>query len=248
MRRYWISKENFSKDEIIISGDEFHHICGVCRQAQGDRFEVLNGEGFAFLVEITKCGKKDAIARILEKRDLPPIPPPFIHLLLSIPKFATFDTILEKAVELGVRELTPVVSDFSFVREVDSNKVSGKQPRWEKIIKSATEQSGRGDILKLNPVIELKDALEKFNRTPNAAGLFPYEGSSAYSMKQAVQDLLQKKPETIWVFIGSEGGFSAGEVELFQSFSLKPSTLGDQVLRVETACLTVAGILRYEIG
>src|SRR5690606_32329496 len=127
-------------------------------------------------------------------------------------------------------------------------KAEGKQSRWQKIIKSATQQSGRADILQLNPIENLEKTLSKFNQTSNAVGLFPYEGESAYSMKRAVQDIMQKKPETIWVFIGSEGGFSQREVKLFQSFSLMPATLGDQVLRVETACLTMAGILRYEIG
>lgn len=248
MRRYWIEKKYFAEDSVQISGDDFHHICEVCRQTIGDRFEVLNGEGDAFLVEIESRGKKEAVAKILEQRKLPELKKPYIHLVLSIPKFATFETILEKSVELGVREITPVVSEFSFVREVKSEKIAGKPPRWEKIIKSATQQSARADILKLNPVQELKKTLEDFNRQANAAGLFPYEGITPYSVKQAVEHIFLKKPETIWVFIGSEGGFSQKEVELFQSFSLKPSTLGDQVLRVETACLTVVGILRYEIG
>ncbi len=247
MRRYWIAAQNFNNQTVNIGGEDFHHICEVCRQSEESRFEIINGDGNAYLVELTKVGKKEASAKIIETRKIAELKTPHINLYVSLPKFSTFEVIVEKAVELGAKELVPFVSDYSFLRDENSEKLGNKFGRWEKIVKSATQQSGRAHLMGLKPLTNLKKLLETFNRTPNAAGLFAYEGESSLSMKHATSEILKKKPGSIWVFIGSEGGFSAKEVEQFQSVGLQPSTLGDQVLRVETACLSMLSILRYEI-
>lgn len=248
MRRYWIDSKYFSNNKVIIKGDDFHHICDVCRMQKGDQFEVLNGDTSAYLVELKELKKDEAIAEVASSRPIRPLSKPYIHLCVSIPKFSTFETILEKAVELGTKAIYPFVSDFSFVRKVNSEKLEIKMDRWSRIIKSATQQCGRAEFMDLNPVLSLEKLLQIFNQTPNAAGLFPYEGESTLSMKKAIQGILKTKCETIWVFVGSEGGFSQNEVKLFQSLNLQPATLGDQVLRVETACLSMLSILRYDIG
>ena len=248
MKRYWIDLQYFNNELVKIKGDDFHHICEVCRLQKGEHFEVLNGDGKAYLVELTELKKNEATAVIKQSREVPPIAKPYVHLCVSIPKFSTFDTILEKSVELGAKHFRPFVSDYSFVRSENSEKLQNKHERWERIIKSATQQCGRAEFMDLDPVCSLEKLLRKFNQTPNAVGLFPYEGEASLTMKKAVQEVLKSKPDSIWVFIGSEGGFSQKEVQLFQSVNLQPATLGDQVLRVETACLSMLSILRYDIG
>ncbi|MEL4395641.1 RsmE family RNA methyltransferase, partial [Shewanella algae] len=85
-----------------------------------------------------------------------PLQKPYIHLVLSIPRFATFESVLEKAVELGVHTVRPVVSDFSFIRETKELK-STRVERWQKIIRAGTQQSGRGELLELSPVSTLQE-------------------------------------------------------------------------------------------
>ena len=116
MRRYWIEKKHFNTDSIKIDGDTFHHICEVCRQDVGSKFEILN-EGKAYFVELISREKKSATAKILETREAPKPQKPYIHLAVSVSKFQTMDTIIEKAVELGVYQLHPFVSEFSFIRD-----------------------------------------------------------------------------------------------------------------------------------
>lgn len=245
MRRYWFQSQAKQEERIHLQGDLFHHVVEVCRQGLGSRFEMLTDGGHAYFVELQEVGKKQAWAQILETRAIPPLEKPHIHLAVSVPRFAKMDTIVEKAVELGVYELHPFVSDFSFVRKVDS-RLQGKVPRWQRIIQGATQQSGRGDLMALGEAQSLEELLAEFNRRTKAVGLFPYEGEAPQHLRQALQPLKGHQADEIWVFIGSEGGYSEREVQLFQSFGLQPVTLGSQVLRVETACLALVSILKYE--
>lgn len=249
MRRYWLPSEMFQGSEISISGDVFHHIFDVCRQSQGSKFEVLGDGTKAHLIEITELGKKSARGKILLSRELPTPQKPHLVLALSISRYPVMEAVIEKAVELGVSRIEPYFSDFSFVRKSQSlpeNKVE----RWNKIVISATQQSGRGDLMKITEARDLSELIEKFNQNSSAKGLFAYEGQSTLSIKNAVQEF--KNPssslEECWVFVGSEGGFSENEVQFFKKSGLEPVTLGDQVLRVETACIALLAILKYELG
>lgn len=246
MRRYFIDPKFKHEDKINLEGDDFHHIIDVCRQSVGSQFEVLFGDGKACLVEIQSAQKKSAQAVMLKVRDIPPLKQPHLHLCLSIPKFAVFDAVLEKSVELGVHTVHPFYSQHSFVKAqegVNENRVE----RWQKIVKSATQQSGRGELLEVAKPLKLAELLKSINQKADAAGLFGYEGESHQTMKTWVS-ATKKGPNLsqIYLFVGGEGGFSKEEVQLFQSFDLQPVTLGDQVLRVETACVAMIGILKYE--
>lgn len=247
MRRYWVPKESIQGEQVLLEGDLFHHIFDVCRQEQGSKFEILS-EGRAYFVVVETVLKKSASAKILETRILPSLQKPFVHLCVSLPKLPTFDLIIEKAVELGVQTVHPFVSDFSFIRDVKSEKLKNKKERWDKIIKAATQQSGRGDLMQIEPLITLESLMLKMNQSASPMGLFPYEGSSDQTVKSSILEMKGGCPENVWIFVGSEGGFSDVEVKFFKDQGLKSSTLGDQVLRVETACLALVSIVKYEFS
>ena len=245
LRRYWIDQNKIIDEQVEIEGELFHHIFDVCRQGLGSRFELISDDSFAYFSEVIKLGKKNAIVKVLEKRQLPVLKKPYIKLFLSIPKFSTFELILEKSVELGVSSIYPFVSEFSFVRKVD-DRLENKADRWNRIITSATQQTGRGDLMSLHSPCKLLEALNNFNQKENVLGLFPYEGDSQKHLRQRLEEVSSQKWEEIWLFIGSEGGFSQDEVELFKKYNIEPITLGAQILRVETACLAVISILKYQ--
>jgi len=249
MRRYWVETNSLQGDLVHFQGDVFHHIFGVCRQELGSHFEILIGDQVARLVEVTEVRKKEAWARIQETRPIPDLPRPLIHLVLSIPRFPVMEAILEKAVELGVAAIIPVFSDLSFIHKMDSLPNS-KWERWQKIIVSATQQSGRGQLMQLMPPQNLTSVQESLNRTKGQVGLFAYEGPGQLTLRQALHPLrtdTSENPQEIWVFVGSEGGYSEQEVQSFQRLGLVPITLGDQVLRVETACIALLAVLKYEL-
>lgn len=246
LRRFYLEKQNISGDQIAIEGDLLHHIRDVCRFSPGDRFEVLPGNGEAWLVEVENIGSRSLTARTLSKRQLPPLKKPYVTLCLSIPKLPKVDWIVEKCVELGVAEIRPFVSDYSFLRkesEISPNRLA----RWDKLVQGATQQCGRGDLMKIHPAVKLSKLLEEFNRTQGVTGLFPYEGESQLDLRQALSEIKSKQPEKLWTFVGSEGGFSKEEVEMFAKSGLNPVTMGDQILRVETACVALVSVIKYEL-
>lgn len=254
MRRYWMPAEAFlSKSEIQFHGDLFHHIFDVCRQEVGSHFEVLGDKDKAHLIEVLSVTKKSATAKIIETRTLPALPKPRLVLALSLSRYPTMDAVVEKAVEMGVSRIQPFYSDFSFIRKKDSLPAN-KQERWNKIVISATQQSGRGDLMKIEDPVDLKDLKSQVNQNPRAKGLFAYEGEATLGIKDYLKSISSAQAENVknfeefWVFVGSEGGFSPTEVQLFKDWGLEPTTLGDQVLRVETACIALLAVLKYEFG
>jgi 16S rRNA (uracil1498-N3)-methyltransferase len=247
LRRFWIDSSVRENEKVSISGELFHHIRDVCRFDQGDRFELLSGDGRAYLVQIEIMNKKDLVAQVLESRALEPLRKPWIRLVLSVPRYAKVDFILEKAVELGVHTVTLVVSDYSFPRKL-SEMSDHRMQRWEKINRAAAQQSGRGELLELSKPNTLENVLGELQSKSGIVGLFPYEGEAAMDWKTALADAKSAQPEEVWVFVGSEGGFSSQEVALFQRHGLRPMTMGAQVLRVETACVALVSVIKYEFG
>ena len=243
MRRYWITPSQISENQVHFDGDVFHHIFSVCRQDKGSKFEVLAGDQKAHFVEVTQVSKKSATAQILETRQIPPLKKPEIHLAMSMPRYQTMDAVVEKAVELGVHSIHPFYSDFSFIK---SFLPAGKIERWQKIIVSATQQSGRGELMKIHEPLSAADLIAQINQKPEALGLFAYEGEAKTDIQTYLRSKKSKKPEEIWLLVGSEGGFSPTEVQSFQEARMDSVTLGEQVLRVETACITLLAVLKYE--
>ncbi len=253
MRRYWINQSQISVSDhagtiVTFKDEQFHHIFDVCRQEVGHHFEVLTEDSKAYLVEVTSREKKQARAKVIEERVIEKLPSPHIHLALSIPRYAVMDSIIERAVEMGVSSILPFYSDYSFIRK-SANLPAGKQERWQKIVISATQQSGRGELMKISEPVDWSEALSAFNPSDKRWCLFAYEGSSVLSVNEylkAKKQTVSAWPEDLWIIVGSEGGFSDSEVAQMQQLGLDPVTLGSQVLRVETACLTLVSILKYD--
>ena len=247
VRRYWLVDSIFENQTVTIQGDEFHHIMHVCRQDVGSKFEVL-ADGKAYLVEVTSVAKKSAEARVLEERVIPDLPRPHLHLCLSVSRFPVMEAVIEKCVELGVKSVRPFFSEFSFVG-ASSGVPDNKWERWRRIITMATQQCGRGELMELHPAVPLQKMLPEINRSGAAWGLFAYEGSADQSLDRVLAARQPKAVEDVYIFVGSEGGFSQREVEeLFVPAGLPPVTMGAQVLRVETACVALVSVLKYELG
>lgn len=249
MRRYWISGLNVEVSDFEITGEEFHHIFTVCRQQVGSRFEILTEGQKALFVEVTGLAKKSALVTVKEQREIAPLKKPHVHLALSVPKVDTFEKVLEKSVELGVHSVHPFFSDYSFVK---SNK-SLFQRKWERlqrIIVGATQQTGRGELMNLQGPCSMNQLIETYqDPAKKRAGVFAYEGDGkSLEDKLGAISAHSEGLEELWVFVGSEGGFSIGEVETFKHINLSPVSLGPQVLRVETACVTFLSIIKYELS
>lgn len=152
MRRYWWeapageAAEFQSQQEILLQGELFHHVFVVCRQDKGSRFELLTPSHFAYLVEVQEVGKKSARVRVISQREVPRLQPPFVSIVLAVPRFPVLESVLERAVEMGVHSLQLAFSDQSFVGSRD--KISPQRwERWQKIITSACQQRDRKSVV-----------------------------------------------------------------------------------------------------
>lgn len=255
MRRYLISQNLEVGSPLRLAGDVFHHIHHVCRRGLGDQFELLNSnQEHAFLVQVTAVTKSELEVQILSSRPLPQLAKPYIHLVLSFPKPKVFEAVVEKAVELGVHSIHPILSDYSFFKS--SEKLEAKSERWQKIIRSASQQSGRAEPLLLHPSQSLSDFLNSYPgadknkpkvKTQHLSLAF-YEGKAKLFSQFFSEQPMSPGLEHIWAFVGSEGGFSESEVQQFKEQGIASLSLGDQVLRVETACVSIISVLRYKSG
>jgi 16S rRNA (uracil1498-N3)-methyltransferase len=244
MRRYWVRPTDIIGGTVRLEGEIFHHIFGVCRQELGSRFEVLCDQK-AYFVEVTEVGKKSATALIKETRTIPELPRPHLHVALSVSRYQVMDDVVEKLVEMGVASFHPFFSDFSFVRNANSFPQQ-KLERWHKIVISATQQCGRGELMQIHEPVEFKKITQQINQTSGQLGLFAYEGEAPQNIGEFLESHKSPNITDIWCIIGSEGGFSAQEVQTLTKLGFNPVTLGPQVLRVETACLTLVSVLKYE--
>lgn len=248
MRRYWVNLENLSNEFIIFEGDVFHHIFDVCRQTLGSQFEILGKNNSALLVEVTEIQKKRATAKIISERLLPTLPLPLLSVNLAIPKIPVLESTIERCVELGVYEVNLMISDFSFIKK-SSELSASRLERLHKIILSATQQSGRGQLMKLNSPLSFLTRLEmNIKESPQSPRLLAYEKHEPSSLKNQISSLHLNRSHKIELYIGSEGGFSDKEALLAQNHGLHVVSLGSQVLRVETACLSLVVSLKYELG
>lgn len=236
MQRYFTS----FKDEknITISNDDIFHIVKVMRMKINDQFEI-NNDGDIYLAQINSLAPFSfkIIKKIDENRELKTK----ITLLYCLPKGDKIDLVLQKATELGVKQIVLVNSSRCIAKINDENKEK-KLARFNKIIKEATEQCKRNNLPALKDVI-------KFNEISNYQSdlnLIAYENSKMSN--QELKDLLRNfKGNTVTILIGAEGGFSKEEVEHALKNNFISISLGNRILRSETSVFNLLSILGYEL-
>ena len=239
MPRFWIDRSCLREGRFLIKGPLYHHICRVCRIKKGAPFELYCEGLQKYRVALSFISRSEARASILKAYPVPPLKNPRLRLALSLPRPAKMDSLIEKAVEMGVKEICPFVSAFSFLKK--PRQISpARESRWKKIARQSLAQSGRAEPLILKPCRFLQDI-----KIPKEEPAFmAYEGENR---RRPLPALLKKYPQpaSVWLFIGSEGGFSAEEAREFcqreNSFAF---SFGDQILKVETACLFGLSLLK----
>jgi 16S rRNA (uracil1498-N3)-methyltransferase len=253
VRRVWLAlngktPHDFAVGETLELRDEsFHHAIIVSRLTKGEKFEAISGAPELLQFEITAVGKKSAEVTVIGHRKLPEPKRPKINIALSVCKWDTCEWVIEKAVELGVSTFLPIISENSFIKKA-SDLPSTRLQRWQKLVESATTQTARGSLMPILPPQTLEQFITSINQKSKSVCLFAYEGAREVEARTELQKLVKKDPEEIWALVGSEGGFSAREAKFIEGSGLTPTTLGEQILRAETACLALVSIIKYEAG
>ena len=230
---FFTETEFFTESEAVITGPDVNHIKIVLRMKPGQKLLLSDGKGTNCLCEITELFPDKVLAKILPEEVDDTELPVKVTLYQGLPKADKMEFIIQKCVELGVTKIVPVDTDRAVVK-LDAKKEEAKRKRWYGISESAAKQSKR--MMKFKAAIEAA-ALDDL-------AIIPYEDSEslpgAGGMALTRELIGSLKPgQSLSIFIGPEGGFSDGEVELAMQSGVKPVTLGKRILRTETAGMFV---------
>lgn len=243
MHRFFVESNQLNNSLIRIYGDDYNHIRNVLRMKPGEEVLVCDGSDKEYLCQIIDYHTDEEMVELKiadifgNARELPAR----ITLFQGYPKGDKIETIVQKAVELGVYEIVPVMMKRSIVK-LDDKKAKKKVERLNGIALSAAKQSKRGIIPKVCDVMTLHEAVRYAELMDYV--LLPYEQAEGMTHSR---ELLQaaKGKQSIAVFIGPEGGFDMSEVELIESVGGKTLSLGHRILRTETAGMTIMSLLMF---
>ncbi|MFI3326378.1 MAG: 16S rRNA (uracil(1498)-N(3))-methyltransferase [Clostridia bacterium] len=223
-------------DNFILDGENGKHAAKSLRMKVGEELILCSGNGDDYYAEITEIIENNVHVNVTKKEKNASESCIKVHLLQCLPKLDKMDFIIQKAVELGVYDITPV-SSSRCVSQIGGKELK-KLDRWNKISLEAAKQSGRGIIPKVLNPLKLKESLN----VQKGDKIIFYEGKA-----DGFKEFLDKQTEKdITILVGPEGGFSAQEVELAKSFGFSSLSLGKRILRTETASLCALSIIMYE--
>lgn len=233
MYNFFVTDENRKDGKYFIIGADFNHIKNVLRMSVGERF-LVSCNDTSDLCELESIESDTVVAKIIEPNYQSTNLPIKIHLFQGLPKSDKLELIIQKAVELGVSEITPVSMKRSIVK-IDDKKKKSKQERWQAIAEAAAKQSKRTAIPTVNEVLSYKEMLSL------ASGLdlllVPYECAEGMSAtKEALSQI--KSAMSVGIIIGPEGGFEQKEIDDALAVGGKVISLGSRILRTETAAIT----------
>lgn len=243
MHHFFVTPEQVINTTVHIQGSDVNHIKNVLRMKVGEQLHVSDGNNKKYLCQIDTMDTDHVTLSIQEELPADTELQSKIYLFQGLPKGDKMEWIVQKAVELGVYEIIPVVTKRTVVK-LDEKKATKKVERWNSIAESGAKQSGRNQIPKVSRVMSYQESLA-YAKSLDIL-LIPYELAEGMQDTKAAVDSIQPG-QSVGFFIGPEGGFDVAEVEDAMGVGAKPISLGKRILRTETAGLTMLSILMYHL-
>ena len=233
--------QDFQVDDIIeITDSDASHISRTLRMKVGDVLTVTDSAGLDYSCVIEKITHESVFLKVLEITKCNVEAEEKIALFQALVKNDKMDTVIQKAVELGVSDIYPVTAKRSVVR-LDSATEKKKNERWNKIALEASKQCGRGIVPKVHSVITVEECASILSTLD--VKFYCYEVADGKTVKNLIKD---KKFKTLGFYIGPEGGIDPMEANLFDSSGIEAVSLGKLILRTETAGMAVLSMILYE--
>jgi 16S rRNA (uracil1498-N3)-methyltransferase len=242
MARFYVPQPRIENGMIRIDGNEVKHIRRVLRLKKGDGIVVFDGLGKEYEGTILDEGPSSVVIRIQNIFPSEKESQLEVTLAQGMLKGEKMDYLIQKATELGVKEIIPFFSSRS-VPLLDKSGRLRRHHRWERIAIEASKQCGRGVVPKIEFLQDYPEMLRTASLDSLRIILWEEEGTK---LKEVLGKLIEKKE--VFFIIGPEGGFSQEEVEEAIKDGFLPITLGKRILRAETASLCLLSILQYERG
>jgi 16S rRNA (uracil1498-N3)-methyltransferase len=257
LRRFFIEKIKAEAGFCTITGSEAKHIHKVLRMGRGDRLILMDNKGVRFSAVIESADHRQ-VRVALEARLPAPAPSPIkITLLQSVLKSNPMDYLIQKTSELGVDLIVPFFSERTVVRP-DKEGYMARVRHWREVARSAAKQSGRITPANIYPLNTFHDLADHWGDGHDLKVIL-WEGEESRSLKGVLRSSFPIKSEEgiandnrpydeFTGMVGPEGGFSEREVELAQKWGFIPVSLGQRILRAETAAITMVALIQYEWG
>jgi 16S rRNA (uracil1498-N3)-methyltransferase len=239
MPRFYLPPDAWTADAPALTGDEARHLSQVLRSRAGETITVFDGRGRRAEAEILGVAR-ERVALRLGETFAPQIVRPTITLAQAIPKGKNMDLIVQKAVELGVSAIQPLVTRNTIVQPGD-----GKSEKWRRNALEACKQCGQDTL----PVISDAQPYDRWLATqaaPGALKLIASLAGGAQPLKKTLR--INSEATDVVILVGPEGDFTPQESAMALDIGFLPVTLGEIILRVETATLFCLSAVRYEFS
>lgn len=241
MHRFFVDRSQVTEDKVFITGGDVNHIKNVLRMKTGDEIQVSDGSNRVRLCRISQMEGEEIEAKILSVEESFAELPAQIYLFQGIPKGDKMEWIIQKAVELGVYAIVPMMTNRVVVK-LDKKKEENRLKRWNLIAESAAKQSGRTVIPEVLPVMGFEEVCNNIQEFE--CKMIPYECAKGMKQTQKLVEGIQPG-NRVGILIGPEGGFEKDEVEMALQNGIEAVSLGNRILRTETAGMVVLGVMMF---
>jgi 16S rRNA (uracil1498-N3)-methyltransferase len=273
VHRFFVPAAALAQQPVVLTGDQAHQIRRVLRIRMGERVTLLDGQGWAHEGILVAVDEAAVRFQTLHRWEAAGEPRTHITLYQAALKGERFGWALQKGVEVGVSAFAPLICERNVVDDLAA--VEGKRERWERIIREAAEQCGRGRLPELRPAQLFSQAMLPTPPRPRPARargdalasparacpellegrgtggevrLIAWEGEHSTTLRDALAGCNWAAGARIQVFVGPEGGFTEDEIALARRCGVQPITLGPRILRAETAGVIAAALILYQAG
>jgi 16S rRNA (uracil1498-N3)-methyltransferase len=233
---------DLAKQSVTLAADEARHLRDVLRLQPGDEVYVFDGRGREFRCALVNSRRDAAELRIdVEVEPAKPESQLQLNLCVALLKGEKFDLVVQKATELGVQQIVPVTTRHADIHLRDESDAAKRVTRWQRIALEATKQSGRAVIAE----VSAPESFESFVAGTKEAELclmFSERGGGGLWL------VTGRAPRSVVALVGSEGGWSDEEIERAREQEFHVITLGERILRAETAAITATALLQHLFG
>lgn len=244
MHRFYVPPQQLA-NQNALTGREWYHASKVLRLRRDDELTVLDGAGHELLCRISGEEKERFLLEIQSKRMVPRAHE--ITLFQALPKGKIIESIIQKATELGVTRIVPLLSE-RVASDPDHERAAKKVEKWQAVAIEAMKQCGTAWLPQIEPLVALERAVQKLE-PQDLSFVASLENDSflARHFFDSHHSRHGQNPRTISLWIGPEGDFTSEEYKKVRSTGIHPITLGSLILRVETAAVCAISIMNYEI-
>ena len=247
MPKFFVTTNQIAGNAIVIQNEDVNHIKNVLRAKIDDTIDICDcNTSKNYICKIEQIEEKNIYCHIIEEIESNVEPEIQVSVLQGLPKADKMELVIQKSVELGVYDITPIEMKRCVVKLNEKDKIK-KIQRWQKISEAAAKQSGRDKIPTIHPIINVHTLCENIKKYDLV--LVAYENEKINTLKQELKNIKSDKNKQmkIAIVIGPEGGIDKEEIAKLEEYHARVITLGNRILRTETVALNILSVIMYEL-